>query len=84
MATETCLPIELEFVFAAALPDETLPAGVSQPVRPEPEPELSVYRKYTIALLRRYMQLSIEIGRVLKSGYEEGYFTRRGDSQLLN
>lgn len=32
--------------------------------RPEPEPELSVYRQHTIALLRRYLQYSIETGRL--------------------
>lgn len=61
MATETVFPIELECVFAVALPEAALAGDVAQP---EPEPELSIYRKHTIALLRRYMQLSIEIGRV--------------------
>lgn len=64
MATETCLPMELEFVFAVAQPDETFAPVASRPAQAEPEPELSIYRTHTIALLRRYMHLSIEIGRV--------------------
>jgi DNA-directed RNA polymerase specialized sigma24 family protein len=30
----------------------------------EPDPHLSVYRKYTVALLQHYMQLSMEVGRL--------------------
>ena len=30
----------------------------------EPDPELSVFRKHTIAILRRYLVYSIEVGRL--------------------
>ena len=39
-------------------------ACATQSAPPEPEPELSIYRKHTIALLRRYLQYSIETGRL--------------------
>lgn len=29
------------------------------------------------------LSIVVQNGRVLKSGYEEGYFTRRGESPLL-
>jgi hypothetical protein len=35
-----------------------------QPVPPEPKVELAFYRKYTEAMLRRYLRLSMEVGRV--------------------
>lgn len=40
--------------------------AVSQPEprRAKPEPELAFYRKYTEAMLRRYLRLSMETGRV--------------------
>ena len=41
----------------AAMPETVLP-------QPEPKPELSVYRKRTIAILRRYLRLSLEVGRL--------------------
>ena len=70
---------ELPFVHAVAAEDERAQAPtVSEaeapsPERweqvefsslPEPDPELSIYRKHTIALLRRYLQYSIETGRL--------------------
>jgi hypothetical protein len=36
----------------------------SQPLPAPPEPELAFYRKYTEAMLRRYLRLSMEAGRV--------------------
>jgi len=35
-----------------------------QPVTPDPQPELAFYRKYTEAMLQRYLKLSLEAGRV--------------------
>lgn len=35
-----------------------------RPKRPEPRAELAFYRKYTEALLRRYLRMSTETGRV--------------------
>jgi DNA-directed RNA polymerase specialized sigma24 family protein len=59
MATELLFPsIELAAVYAVA----TVPEPA--PVEPELEPELAVYRKQTIALLHRYMRLSLEVGRL--------------------
>jgi predicted DNA-binding protein (UPF0251 family) len=39
---------------------------MNQPARPLPElaPELSLYRNHTIALLRRYFCVSVEVGRL--------------------
>ncbi len=59
MATETAFCNgELAFVFAVATAEDIAAT------RPEPEPELSIYRSHTIALLRRYMRLSLEVGRL--------------------
>ena len=38
--------------------------GEGQPVPPEPKVELAFYRKYTEAMLRRYLRTSMEVGRV--------------------
>jgi hypothetical protein len=35
-----------------------------QPLPPAPQPELAFYRKYTEAMLQRYLKLSLEAGRV--------------------
>ncbi len=45
---------------------ESQPAAVAQPeaARPKPQVELAFYRKYTEAMLRRYLQVSMEVGRV--------------------
>jgi hypothetical protein len=32
--------------------------------RPNPRPQLAFYRKYTEAILRRYMRMSLDVGRV--------------------
>ena len=34
------------------------------PARPAPRPQLAFYRKYTEGILRRYMRMSLEVGRV--------------------
>jgi predicted DNA-binding protein (UPF0251 family) len=39
-------------------------AQAGSPEQDSPPPELAFYRKYTQALLRRYMRLSMEAGRV--------------------
>jgi hypothetical protein len=78
MATETVFPsLELPALFAVAEPEKATdrldagPAGVASPSSAQSlrsgellEPELSLYRKQTIALLQRYMRLSIEVGRL--------------------
>ena len=40
------------------------PAAVQPPARPAPSPQLAFYRKYTEAILRRYMRMSLQVGRV--------------------
>ena len=40
------------------------PANVSVTRAGEVDPELSVYRSHTVALLRRYFRMSIELGRL--------------------
>ncbi|HEX3570745.1 MAG TPA: hypothetical protein VHU44_07970 [Acidobacteriaceae bacterium] len=41
------------------------PAAAAQPdSRPTPRPQLAFYRKYTEGMLRRYMRMSLELGRV--------------------
>lgn len=39
------------------------PAAESRPVPPAPKAELAFYRKYTEAMLRRYIRLSTQVGR---------------------
>jgi len=48
-------PRSLRLVSAEAQP---------QPASPAPRPELAFYRKYTEAMLQRYLKLSLEAGRV--------------------
>ena len=48
---------------AVAAPMRALIAE-GQPVPPEPKVELAFYRKYTEAMLRRYLRVSMEVGRV--------------------
>jgi hypothetical protein len=48
---------------AAAVPQPSLENDGVQ-FRPAPRPQLAFYRKYTEALLRRYMRMSLEVGRV--------------------
>jgi DNA-directed RNA polymerase specialized sigma24 family protein len=40
------------------------PVAEPQPVKPQPKVELAFYRKYTEAMLRRYLRVSTEVGRV--------------------
>jgi hypothetical protein len=40
------------------------PIAQGQPAPPQPKVELAFYRKYTEAMLRRYLRLSMEVGRV--------------------
>jgi hypothetical protein len=70
MASETVVApsLELTFIFAVAADDDERvtqppsPADFSR--EPEPIPELSVFRAHTIAVLRRYFELSMATGRV--------------------
>ncbi|MDE1155889.1 MAG: sigma factor-like helix-turn-helix DNA-binding protein [Acidobacteriaceae bacterium] len=50
-----------------SLPAETRPlelVGTGSKVQVRPRPELAFYRKYTEAMLRRYLRVSMESGRV--------------------
>lgn len=53
----------LPFVWALA---ERRPVPAPRPVhdRKEPQPQVAFYRKYTEAMLRRYVRMSMEAGRV--------------------
>ena len=44
--------------------EELTGLDVSVPVLPPPAPQLAFYRKYTEAMLRRYVRYSLEVGRV--------------------
>ncbi len=48
-------PHSLRLVSAEAQPE---------PIRPTPPPQVAFYRKYTEAMLQRYMKLTLEAGRV--------------------
>jgi hypothetical protein len=50
----------LAWVWAVEAPPEPQPLPTPQPI----EPQLAFYRKYTEALLRRYVRLSLEAGKV--------------------
>ena len=56
-------PIAIPRIMAVAEPMRALIAE-GQPVPPEPKVELAFYRKYTEAMLRRYLRVSMEVGRV--------------------
>ena len=56
-------PIAIPRIMAVAAPMRALIAE-GQPVPPEPKVELAFYRKYTEAMLRRYLRVSMEVGRV--------------------
>jgi hypothetical protein len=56
-------PVAVPRIWAVAEPMRALIAE-GQPVPPEPKVELAFYRKYTEAILRRYLRLSMEAGRV--------------------
>ena len=59
--TERKGPHRLRLLHAAeAVPTPAQPLAVC----PAPEPELAFYRKYTEALLRRYLRLALDAGRV--------------------
>ena len=50
---------------AAAEPGSLAPLAFTPPAtRPQPVPQLAFYRKYTEAMLARYMSMSLEAGRV--------------------
>jgi hypothetical protein len=56
-------PVAVPRIWAVAAPmREVIAEG--QPVPPEPKVELAFYRKYTEAMLRRYLRVSMEVGRV--------------------
>jgi hypothetical protein len=54
-------PLVLPYVWATF--KRKLPVAVHAPQMP-PRPQLAFYRKYTEALLRRYVRMSMEAGRV--------------------
>lgn len=55
-------PISVPRIVAVAEPVQA-PVTEGQPARAEPRVELAFYRKYTEALLRRYLRLSTQVGR---------------------
>ena len=66
-------PVAVPRIWAVAepLPASAAPAGAKdapaperKPLQPEPRVELAFYRKYTEAMLRRYLRVSMEVGRV--------------------
>lgn len=61
MSAAVVLPEVLPFVWAFAQEQsEPLPVRELKP----PEPQMAFYRKYTEALLRRYVRMSMEAGKV--------------------
>jgi len=54
-------PVAVPRIWAVAEPAS---AAVAPPAPPQPTLELAFYRKYTEAMLRRYLRLSTEVGRV--------------------
>jgi hypothetical protein len=59
----TGLPVAVPRIWAVA-ESMRAPIAQGQPVPPQPKVELAFYRKYTEAMLRRYLRLSMEVGRV--------------------
>ena len=55
-------PISVPRIMAVAEPVQA-PVTERQPAAAEPRVELAFYRKYTEALLRRYLRLSTQVGR---------------------
>jgi len=56
--------VERRAHLVSAKPVQEPIASVGQGAIADPKPELAFYRKYTEALLRRYLRLSLEAGRV--------------------
>ena len=56
-------PAAIPRIWAVAEPTRAVIAE-AKPVPPRPKVELAFYRKYTEAMLRRYLRLSMEVGRV--------------------
>jgi len=57
-------PIMVRKIWAVAETAGQAPVTEPQPAKPQPKVELAFYRKYTEAMLRRYLRVSIEVGRV--------------------
>jgi len=63
MSAAVVVPEILPFVLAFAV--ETPTAQPDLPHNPKPpEPQMAFYRKYTEAMLRRYVRMSMEAGKV--------------------
>ncbi len=59
------LPVLVPKIWAVAEPAPVLLSETAVPPQPTPpKVELAFYRKYTEAMLRRYLRLSVEVGRV--------------------
>jgi len=58
------LPIPRRTPKASVLHRVQASAACQPQLRPAPRPQLAFYRKYTEAILRRYMRMSLEVGRV--------------------
>jgi hypothetical protein len=63
MSAAVVIPEILPFVWAFAPDNPATPADPSRDSRP-PEPQVAFYRKYTEAMLRRYVRMSMEAGKV--------------------
>lgn len=57
------IPRVMPRIMAVAEPSP-VPVAAEQPAPPQPKVELAFYRKYTEAMLRRYLRVSMEVGRV--------------------
>lgn len=51
-------------IWAVAETAPAAPVADPHPPKPQPKRELAFYRKYTEAMLRRYLRVSMEVGRV--------------------
>ena len=61
MSAAVVVPEILPFVWAFASQTSTPPP---RPASRPPEPQVAFYRKYTEAMLRRYVRMSMEAGKV--------------------
>lgn len=64
MSAAVVLPFVWAFAVERPMPLPPAQFGGAQPDRRPPEPQVAFYRKYTEALLRRYVRMSMEAGKV--------------------
>lgn len=58
------LQARAEFVPVVKLVQAQAAPAATPPPRPAPRPQLAFYRKYTEGILRRYMRMSMQLGKV--------------------